>query len=223
MTQNEKDPSLKANNATGRMEDGNSQMHQQEQKRRDPHISFGAQYVKDLSFENPKAPHSLAIGQNKPSIDLKVDATAHRVHGETYEVMLHIIARAIVNKTSVIFLCDLSYCGLFTLVNIAEKDRDVALLVHGANNLFPFARRIIADLTRDGGYPTLILDPIDFGKIYLQKKKKLAEAHIEAHTPSQASAEQSTTTTQENLPMAKKKAKKKPAKKKKSSGKKKKR
>ena len=69
-------------------------------------------------------------------------------------------------------MCDLTYGGLFTFHDVPQEEREVALLVQGANSLFPFARRIIADLTRDGSFPTLMLDPVDFGTIYAAKKKQ---------------------------------------------------
>lgn len=134
------------------------------------HIAMGPQYVKDLSFESPGVPHSLIKAKKKPVIDLDVDAIAHPIQGETHEVQLHIVAKALVDN-EVIFLCDLTYSGLFTLINVPKSDAEAALLVHGCNILYPFARRIIADTTRDGGFPALMLEPIDFAQVYAQKRK----------------------------------------------------
>ena len=169
MVNKEKDKKIDAE-ATGQME-SSSEMHHHDLNHKGGHMSIGAQYVKDLSFENPRAPLSLVNAKNKPSIDLRVDAVAHKIQGDTYEVAVHIVAKAVVDKADAIFLCDLTYCGLFTLIKVPEKEREFALLVHGANSLYPFARRIVADLTRDGGFPTLMLDPIDFGQVYARKKE----------------------------------------------------
>jgi preprotein translocase subunit SecB len=167
MPNKKKDAKVKADKAGASMESG-SEMHHHDMNHAGGHMAIGAQYVKDISFENPKAPHSLVAVKEKPTIDLRVDAAAHQVQGDTYEVAIHIVAKAMVKKEA-IFLCDLTYGGLFTLHGIADNEREPALLIQGANSLYPFARRIVADMTRDGGFPTLMLDPIDFAQVYVAK------------------------------------------------------
>lgn len=162
----------KDNKDTSQPMESASEMHQESVGHKGGHMAIGAQYVKDLSFESPKAPRSLIKTEKKPMIDLSVDANAHKLQGDTYEVDLHIVAKAVVDKSAIIFLCDLTYSGMVTFFGVDEKEREAALLVQGANSLYPFARRIIADLTRDGGFPTLMLDPIDFARIYVTKKKQ---------------------------------------------------
>jgi preprotein translocase subunit SecB len=128
-------------------------------------------YIKDLSFENPNAPHSLVAANNKPSIDINVDLKAQKLQDEIYEMTLHMSARATTDG-STMFLVDLAYAGIFQLSNIPEDRIEPVILVDCPFVLFPFARRVIADVTRDGGFPPLMLDPIDFHALYLQNKAR---------------------------------------------------
>lgn len=136
-------------------------------------IVVNTQYVKDLSFENPLAPASLGMPKNKPNIDLSIDIKAQALQEKTYEVVLHITAKA-VSDDKPLFIVDLAYAGIFTLNGIEEKDKEPILLVYCPNMLFPFARRIIADVTRDGGFPPLMVDPVDFFSLYQQKQSQPA-------------------------------------------------
>lgn len=137
-------------------------------------IAVNAQYIKDLSFENPKSPASLIATKERPLIDANVDLQAAKAGDNTYEVALKIRAEAKKDKET-IFLVDLVYAGVFTLKNIPEKELEPALLIFCPNLIFPFARRVIADVTRDGGFPPLMLDPIDFGTLYTRKLQQAAE------------------------------------------------
>lgn len=130
------------------------------------------QYIKDLSFENPHAPHSLAAAGNRPAIDVSVDLKAQKLQDEIYEMTLHITARAVAEE-STLFLVDLAYAGIFQLSNIPDDRVEPLILIECPFVLFPFARRVIADVTRDGGFPPLMLDPIDFSALYVQNKAKL--------------------------------------------------
>ncbi len=134
-------------------------------------IIINAQYVKDISFENPKAPQSLAPSNERPKIDLNIDINVQRISENSFEVALRTTAKA-ANEKDTLFIAELVYAGLFTLSNIEEKDKEPALLIYCPNMLYPFARRIMADLTRDGGFPPLMLDPIDFARLYIERKKK---------------------------------------------------
>lgn len=136
-----------------------------------PNQSFTVkgQYIKDLSFENPNAPQSLMMTNVKPGIDVNVDLKAQKLQEGMYEMTLHIAARAIADNNT-LFLVDLAYSGIFHLVNIPADRIEAVLLIDCPFVLFPFARRVIADVTRDGGFPPLMLDPIDFHSLYLQNK-----------------------------------------------------
>jgi preprotein translocase subunit SecB len=132
------------------------------------------QYIKDLSFENPHAPHSLVVPDLKPAIDVNVDIKAQKLQDDLYELTLHITTRAVAEDAT-LFLVDLAYAGIFQLANIPDERIEPILLIDCPFVLFPFARRVIADTTRDGGFPPLMLDPIDFHSLYVQNRSK-AEA-----------------------------------------------
>jgi preprotein translocase subunit SecB len=138
-----------------------------------PSFSIRGQYIKDLSFENPHAPHSLLAMDAQPKIEVGVDLKAQRLNEEIFEVTLHISARAL-NETNTLFLVDLVYGGIFELKNVPDERLDPTVLIDCPFVLFPFARRVIADVTRDGGFPPLMLDPIDFHSLYLQNRAKQA-------------------------------------------------
>lgn len=136
-----------------------------------PSFSIKGQYIKDLSFENPHSPQSLTVINQKPAIDINVDLRGERLQDSFFEMSLHLTAKAVVDSGT-LFLVDLVYAGIFELVNIPEDRMELVLWVDCPFVLFPFARRVIADVTRDGGFPPLMLDPIDFHALYLNNKAK---------------------------------------------------
>ncbi|GAA4214020.1 protein-export chaperone SecB [Sphingomonas endophytica] len=132
-----------------------------------PAAGLISQYVKDLSFENPNAP---AIYQEPqaPEINVQFDIGAAQVADEVHEVTLKIDVRATTGgKTA--FIAELSYGGLFGLRNVPAEHVQPFLLGEGPRLLFPFARRVVADAIRDGGFPPLLLEPIDFNALFLQQ------------------------------------------------------
>lgn len=133
------------------------------------------QYIKDLSFENPHAPQSLFNTTAQPSIDVNVDLRAQKLQDDLYEMTLHIAARALDNGNT-LFLVDLSYAGIFQINNVPAEHIEPVILVDCPFVLFPFARRVIADVSRDGGFPPLLLDPIDFHALYMQNRQNTAAA-----------------------------------------------
>jgi preprotein translocase subunit SecB len=128
-----------------------------------------AQYVKDLSFENPNAPASLAPreGGAVPEININVNVNATNVGDGQFQVELHLDGSAKFGP-DVVFAFDLLYGGLFKLVNVPEDQVHPVVMVQCPNLLFPFARQIVADAVRNGGFPPLYIDPIDFGGLYNQ-------------------------------------------------------
>ncbi|MCS6877148.1 MAG: protein-export chaperone SecB [Geminicoccaceae bacterium] len=147
-----------------------------------PRLSILTQYVKDLSFENPRAPMGLAPGQPRPEIQISVDTNARQVGEQHYEVVLQINIDAKSGETP-FFLLELAYGGVFMLANIPEDAIQPLLLIECPRILFPFARRIIADMTRDGGLPPLLLDPIDFATLY---RRRLAQQAARTNTAGSA-------------------------------------
>jgi preprotein translocase subunit SecB len=132
-------------------------------------------YLKDLSFESPKAPAIFVNSASlKPSMDLSVDVGVQQLEGPNFEVSLRTTAQARVG-TDVIFLVELHYAGVFSINPELEKaEIERILLVDCAKDVFPFARRIIADATREGGFAPLVLDPVDFEMVYQKRKQQAA-------------------------------------------------
>jgi len=140
-----------------------------------PQLRILAQYIKDLSFENPESPDSLRGGSAAPNIDLGIDVQARTAGEGTYEVVINISSKAM-REDKTVFIAELSFGGLFQLTNIADTEREPFLLIECPRLIFPFARRILSDVTRDGGFPPLMLDPIDFASLYRQQLAKRAAA-----------------------------------------------
>ncbi len=149
-----------------------------------PQAGVLAQYIRDLSFENPNAPASLqALSTAKPAIDVNVNVGVRKVNDEVFEVDLKITAKATHNNEAgeeqVAFVVELSYGSLFGMRNIPEESVRPFLLIQAPTLMFPFARRIIADASRDGGFPPLLLEPINFEALYrsqLAQEQQQAEA-----------------------------------------------
>jgi len=138
-----------------------------------PSLNVLAQYVKDLSFENPNAPNSLAPQETQPQISINVNVGAQPLSQTEFEVELRLEARAAVGET-VIFNVELLYAGLFRIQNVPEEHLHPFVLIECPRLLFPFARQILADATRNGGFPPLMLDPIDFVALYQQNAANAA-------------------------------------------------
>ena len=132
-----------------------------------PAVGMISQYVKDLSFENPNAP-SIFQSETAPEVSVQFDIAAGQVGEEIHEVTLKIEVRAQVGE-QVAFLVELSYAGLFGLRNVPEDAFQPFLLGEAPRLLFPFARRVVADAIRDGGFQPLLLDPVDFNLLYHQQ------------------------------------------------------
>jgi preprotein translocase subunit SecB len=145
-------------------------MENENKNEKKPQVSINSQYIKDLSFENPDSPASFTKVNAAPKIDLTLDVQVKKVEEDNYEVVLKVISKA-THETTTLFVVELSYAGLFTVKDCAdESQKEQLLLIYCPNLIFPFARRVIADLTRDGGYQPLMINPIDFASLYLQQK-----------------------------------------------------
>ena len=130
-----------------------------------PQVAALAQYVKDLSVENPSSPQ-VYQWQEQPQLDVQFNINVNKVADEVHEVVLKIDASAR-SASGVHFVIDLSYGGIFALRNVPEETLAPFLLVEAPRLLFPFARQVIASATQDAGFPPLMLDPIDFAGIFM--------------------------------------------------------
>jgi len=133
-----------------------------------PQVGLMAQYVKDLSFENPNAP-AVYQWQGQPRIDVQFNIRADTLGEDVHEVILKIDVTAAADQ-GVAFKVELLFGGLFGLRNVPSEQMQPFLLAEAPRLLFPFARRVLADAVRDGNFPPLLLEPIDFGSLYMQQQ-----------------------------------------------------
>jgi preprotein translocase subunit SecB len=140
-----------------------------------PSLRILGQYLKDLSFENPNAPMSLTPQQTQPDINIAVNVNARNLAPTDYEVELHLDAKATL-EGKVVFAAELLYAGVFRLENFPQNLLHPAVLIECPRMLFPFARQILADATRNGGFPPLMLDPIDFAVMYQRRMQQQSAA-----------------------------------------------
>lgn len=133
-----------------------------------PQLNVLAQYTKDLSFENPNAPVSLTSQQTAPEISIQVNVNLRQLAASDYEVELLLEGSAI-EGANTLFRFDLNYAGVFRVQNIPEQDLHPILMIECPRLIFPFAREIIANAIRGGGFPPLLIDPIDFVSLYRQR------------------------------------------------------
>ncbi|MEM6383320.1 MAG: protein-export chaperone SecB [Pseudomonadota bacterium] len=132
-----------------------------------PRFQAVAQYVRDLSVENPNAPHSMRKTQ-QPKIDINVGVQVNPQADGLQEVVLKLDCKAGEGK-DMMFAVELAYAGLFRIENMTKEQTQVALMIEGPRLLFPFAREILANATRQAGFPPLMLDPVDFLQLYRQR------------------------------------------------------
>ncbi len=132
-----------------------------------------AQFVRDLSFESPKAPESLRGGETPPQIDLGVELNAKGRDDALFEVELKLTARAS-RGAEPVFHIELVYAGLFQIFGVDAAEMEQMLMIECPRFLFPFARRIIADLSIEGGFPPFMLEPLDFAGIYAARRAQAA-------------------------------------------------
>ena len=130
-----------------------------------------AQYLKDMSFENPGAPMVLATKGDVPRGQLKLDVQAKTVAPMQYEVSLLLGITAMRDQETV-YIVELEYAGLFDVTGAPEEHVTPLLMIEAPRVLFPFAREVLAKATRDGGYPPVLLNPIDFVAVFREQIKR---------------------------------------------------
>jgi preprotein translocase subunit SecB len=133
-----------------------------------PQLNVLAQYTKDLSFENPNAPGSLGAQEGSPNISIQVNVNLKQLAETDFEVEL-LLEGSAVNGANTLFKFDVNYAGVFRLQNIPEQELHPILMIECPRLMFPFARQIVADAVRAGGFPPLLIDPIDFHGLYRQR------------------------------------------------------
>jgi preprotein translocase subunit SecB len=133
-----------------------------------PQLNVLAQYIKDLSFENPLAPRGPSNQQQQPAINIQVGVTVNPLAANDLEVVLKIEGKATVANSTVLFAFELDYAGVFRVQNVPQDSMQPMVLIECPRLLFPFAREIIATTVANGGFPPLMLDPVDFVGLYRQ-------------------------------------------------------
>jgi preprotein translocase subunit SecB len=140
-----------------------------------PQLNVVAQYIKDFSFENPNAPRSLTTGQEPPQIAIQINVTASPMTESDIEVVLNLEGKAETGG-SLMFSFELAFAGVFRIRNVPQESLNAIVLIECPRLLFPFAREIIATAVRNGGFPPLLLDPVDFVSLYRQKMAQMQPA-----------------------------------------------
>ena len=148
-----------------------------------PQLNVLAQYVKDFSFENPGAPQSLAsFQQGQPQINIQINVQANPLAATDYEVLLEIEGKA-ERDSRVLFSFELIFGGIFRIQNVPQESMHPLIMIECPRLLFPFAREIISAAVRNGGFPPLLLDPVDFVALYQQRA---AQAQAPQAAPTQS-------------------------------------
>lgn len=140
-----------------------------------PQLNVLAQYIKDLSFENPNAPRSLGIGQQQPQIGIQINVNAQPLSEGNVEVALKLEGKAEAGG-NLLFSFELLYAGVFRIQNVPADAMNAVVLIECPRLLFPFAREIVASTVRNGGFPPLMLEPVDFAALYRQRIAQMQSA-----------------------------------------------
>jgi len=139
-----------------------------------PALTMHAQYIKDLSFENPRASKIFTKQTGQPDVEVSINVNANALENKQYEVILNLSAKATV-EAKPLFLVELSYGGVVSGSNIDDEEKNAFIMIEGPRLLFPFARATIANVTREGGFLPLNIQPIDFVAVFkanLEAKEK---------------------------------------------------
>ena len=138
-----------------------------------------AQYIKDLSFENPNAPNVLTENTAQPDVEIGVNVGAKMIGEGQFEVLLNLTAKAKAEDTA-LFLVDLTYAGVVSAPNTPEDELNPLIMIEAPRLLFPFARAIVSDMTRDGGFMPLNIQPVDFVAVYQHNLARQQDAQAES-------------------------------------------
>jgi preprotein translocase subunit SecB len=152
-----------------------------------PSFSLMGQYIRDLSFENPGAPGSNMTGGANPSFNVSINVSVKKQSDDVYAVELVLNAKA-QRETTVLFNVELAYGGVFRLRNVAENQLAPLLMVECPRLIFPFARQVLANTVQQGGFPPLMMEPVDFQQLYIQNLQRLQAAQKTGEAPPAAPA-----------------------------------
>lgn len=134
-------------------------------------VQIISQYIKDLSFENPNIRKLLTGPGDSPNLKVEVNVNAERIEDKLFESAIEFKAVA-TNNIGTIYVLETVYAGLFKIESMPDQAIEPFLLISAPTTIFPFLRRLVADVTREGGYPPLMLDPIDFAGLYMRRQQE---------------------------------------------------
>ncbi|MDA8887591.1 protein-export chaperone SecB [Hellea sp.] len=138
-----------------------------------PMLSVLAQYTKDQSFENPNAPDSLRSGLSAPEIQINIEIGRQMLEGDNVEVTLMLKAEAKRGDT-IAFIAELEYAGLFAFAGVSAEEIQPLIMIECPRLLFPFSRQIMAEMTQNGGFPPIMLEPPDFAGMFRDEMMRRA-------------------------------------------------
>lgn len=144
-------------------------------------VKVVGQYIKDLSFENPNITKLLKSPGDQPNVELSINVNGQGMGPDLYESSINLNAKA-TNQHGTLYELELAYAGLFKIENLPQQALEPFLLVNCPSILFPFLRRIAADISREGGFPPLLLDPFDFAGLYMRRQQEIAANQAKAET-----------------------------------------
>jgi preprotein translocase subunit SecB len=147
-----------------------------------PQLAVLAQYIKDFSFENPNAPRSLGPSENQPQINIQINVGLGQLAPTDYEVSLKLEGKA-EGAGTLLFAFDLTFAGVFRVQNVPQENLFPLVMIECPRLLFPFAREIVASSVRNGGFPPLLLDPVDFVALYQQRVAQMQAQQATAGDP----------------------------------------
>ena len=147
-----------------------------------PSFNLIGQYIRDMSFENPGAPGSVMLGGGSPQFNVGINVGVKKQSDDVYAVEITLNAKAEREK-NVLFNVELIYGGVFRIKNVPENQLAPLLLVECPRLIFPFARQILASVTQQGGFPPLMMEPVDFNAIYVQNLKQLQAQQAAGQVP----------------------------------------
>lgn len=165
---NAEDDNAEAGNAESAAAEGKDA-----QQSEQPGIHVLGQYIKDMSFENPGAPASLRPSSANPNLDVNVNVNAKPMSETDFEIELKLDATA-TREGDTLFVAEVAYAGVFRIQNVPQEHMQPIILIECPRLLFPFARQILADATRQGGFPPLMIDPVDFAALYRQRMAQMS-------------------------------------------------
>lgn len=139
-----------------------------------PSLNLMGQYIRDLSFESPGAPGSIMLGSGNPTFAVGINVGVTKQADEVFAVEITLNAKAS-RESGVLFNVELVYGGVYRVHNVPEARLGEVLMIECPRLLFPFARQVLASVTQQGGFPPLMMEPVDFGQVYLQNLKALQD------------------------------------------------